>query len=114
MLFRSSHVQTTYQVLKLIDWTEDFKRVPEIAWAHHEKMDGSGYPRGIKEIPLESRMMTIADIYDALTAADRPYKSAVPIDRALGIIQYEVDSKKCDAELFRIFLEAEVYKLMFK
>ena len=55
-------------------------------------------------------MMTIADIFDALTATDRPYKKAVPIDRALDILEIEVKAGKCDAELFRIFVEAEVYK----
>ena len=55
-------------------------------------------------------MMTIADIFDALTASDRPYKKAVPIDRALGIIECEVKAGKCDPDLFRVFVEAEVYK----
>ena len=55
-------------------------------------------------------MMTIADIFDALTASDRPYKKAVPTDRALGIIESEVKAGKCDADLFRLFVEAEIYK----
>ena len=75
-------------------------------------MNGAGYPRGLSaaEIPIESRMMTIADIFDALTASDRPYKRAVPIDRALGIVEAEVKAGKLDAALFDIFVGAEVYK----
>jgi HD-GYP domain-containing protein (c-di-GMP phosphodiesterase class II) len=63
-----------------------------------------------KDIPVESRIMTIADIFDALTASDRPYKKAVPIDRALSIIDSEVKAGKCDADLFRVFVGGEVYK----
>ncbi len=86
--------------------------MPRIAAAHHEYMNGTGYPYhlGSPEIPIESRIMTIADIFDALTASDRPYKKAVPVDRALGIIESEVKAGKCDPALFRVFVEAEVYK----
>lgn len=107
-----SHVSHTYRFLQLIPWTRDFRRVAEIAWGHHEKLDGSGYPRGIKasEIPLQTRMMTISDIFDALTATDRPYKRAVPADRALDIIEMEVREGKLDAQLFKVFVEAKVYE----
>jgi HD-GYP domain-containing protein (c-di-GMP phosphodiesterase class II) len=86
--------------------------VPRIAGAHHELLDGSGYPRNLRgaDIPIESRMLTIADIFDALTAADRPYKAAVPVTRALDIIASEVKAGKCDGDLFRLFVETEVYK----
>src|SRR5919197_546722 len=69
-----SHVVHTYQFLAQIPWTKEFRRIPEIARSHHEKLDGSGYPYGMKadEIPVQSRIMAIADIYDALTAGDRP------------------------------------------
>ena len=75
-------------------------------------VDGSGYPTGAmaEEIPVQSRMMTIADIFDALTASDRPYKKAVPTQKALDIIEMEVKSSRCDSELFRIFVESQVYK----
>src|SRR5207244_2606486 len=68
-----SHVVHTWEFLKRIPWTKEFRRIPEIARAHHEKLDGSGYPLGMKalDIPLQSKIMAIADIYDALTAADR-------------------------------------------
>ncbi|HVU49159.1 MAG TPA: HD domain-containing phosphohydrolase [Polyangia bacterium] len=107
-----SHVVHTYNFLKKIPWGKRFADVPRIAGAHHEYLNGGGYPRHLPaaEIPVESRIMTIADIFDALTASDRPYKKAVPIDRALGIIESEVKAGKCDADLFRIFVEGEVYK----
>jgi HD-GYP domain-containing protein (c-di-GMP phosphodiesterase class II) len=107
-----SHVVHTYNFLKKIPWGKRFADVPRIAGAHHEYLNGGGYPRHLAsaEIPLESRIMTIADIFDALTASDRPYKKAVPIDRALGIIESEVKAGKCDAQLFRVFVEGEVYK----
>jgi HD-GYP domain-containing protein (c-di-GMP phosphodiesterase class II) len=107
-----SHVVHTYNFLKKIPWGKRFADVPRIAGAHHEYLNGGGYPRHLPaaEIPVESRIMTIADIFDALTASDRPYKKAVPIDRALGIIESEVKAGKCDAGLFKIFVEGEVYK----
>ena len=107
-----SHVVHTYNFLKKIPWGKRFADVPRIAGAHHEYLNGAGYPRHLPaaDIPLESRIMTIADIFDALTASDRPYKKAVPIDRALGIIESEVKAGKCDADLFRVFVEGEVYK----
>jgi len=107
-----SHVVHTFNFLNSIPWGKRYADVPRIAGAHHEYLNGSGYPHhlGSAGIPVESRIMTIADIFDALTASDRPYKKAVPIDRALGIIEGEVKAGKCDAELFRLFVEAEVYK----
>ena len=88
-------------------------RIPEIAWAHHEKLDGSGYPRGLKapEIKPQSRMMTIADIYDALVAWDRPYKRAVSEERARAILCEEAQAGKVDQELLHVFLETEVFRL---
>jgi HD-GYP domain-containing protein (c-di-GMP phosphodiesterase class II) len=109
-----SHVNHTHNFLKRIPWTEELKSIPEIAFGHHEKMDGSGYPLGLKgeSIPIQSRMMTIADIFDALTAWDRPYKKAVPIERALQILDYERKDGKIDADLFQLFVEAEIYKVV--
>ena len=87
-----------------------------IARAHHEKLDGTGYPfkMSAADIPVQSRMMTISDIYDALSASDRPYKKAVPPDRALSIIEHEVKSRLLDEELFRIFRLKELWKLTIK
>ena len=107
-----SHVVHTYQFLTKIPWGKSMARIPEIARAHHEKLDGSGYPMGVKDvdIPLSSKVMTVADIYDALTASDRPYKKALAEDRALQILGFEVEDGHLDEELVRIFREAEVFK----
>ncbi len=107
-----SHVTHTFKFLSQIPWTRVLKRVPEIAYAHHEKLDGKGYPRSIPsdQIPLQSKMMAISDIYDALTASDRPYKKAVPHELALDILKKESEAGQLDKELYRIFVEAEVAK----
>jgi HD-GYP domain-containing protein (c-di-GMP phosphodiesterase class II) len=111
-----SHVKHTFDFLSTIPWTRELSQVPRIAGAHHEKLDGSGYPRGVDsaEIPLQSRIMTISDIFDALTARDRPYKKAIPTTRALDILSFEVKEGKLDPELFRIFVEGKVYELAFR
>jgi HD-GYP domain-containing protein (c-di-GMP phosphodiesterase class II) len=108
-----SHVTHTYRFLSQIPWTGEFARVPEIAFAHHEKLDGTGYPRRLRsgDIPLQSRMMTIADIFDALIAWDRPYKKAVPVDKALAILSDEANQGKLDQDLLQVFIEARVYEL---
>lgn len=107
-----SHVVHTYEFLRKIPWGSKFANVPQIAAKHHEKLDGSGYPTAAmaEEIPVQSRIMTIADIFDALTASDRPYKKAVPSEKALDIIEVEVKAGRCDVEVFRIFKESQVYK----
>jgi HD-GYP domain-containing protein (c-di-GMP phosphodiesterase class II) len=108
-----NHVAHTYNFLRRIPWGRTFRNIPEYAGAHHEKLDGSGYPRQLRgeAIPIPARMMTISDIYDALTASDRPYKRAVSVEKALDILQAEVKAGKCDAELFQIFIEAEVWRV---
>ncbi|MBU6155149.1 MAG: HD domain-containing protein, partial [Bdellovibrionales bacterium] len=107
------HVSFTYEILKMVPWSRGLEAVPNIAHRHHEKLDGTGYPLRVKaeEIPIQSRMLTVCDIYDALTAKDRPYKAAVPVDRALMILEDEVKQGKLDALLFKLFLEAKVYQL---
>lgn len=110
----NSHVSHTYSFLKQIAWTENLSQVANIAHAHHEKCDGSGYPLGLKanQIPIQSKMMTIADIYDALTAMDRPYKKAASHERALDILDSEARAGQLDRELFKIFVEAEIYRVV--
>ncbi len=107
-----SHVTHTFDFLRRIPWTRGLSRIPDIAHAHHEKLNGRGYPRRIEgdAIPLQTRMMTIADIYDALTAQDRPYKRAVPTDRALGIMQDEVKGGMLDSQLFRLFIDHKLWE----
>ena len=106
-----SHVTHTYKFLSTIPWAKSLQNVPLIAYGHHEKLDGSGYPRRIpgEVIPVQTRMMTVSDIYDALTASDRPYKAAVPTATALAILEDEVKHGKVDADLLEIFIESKVY-----
>jgi HD-GYP domain-containing protein (c-di-GMP phosphodiesterase class II) len=106
-----SHVVHTQRFLSRIPWGRSLRRVPLIAGAHHERLNGTGYPAGrhAAEIPLQSKMMSIADIYDALTASDRPYKRAVSPERALQILEMEVRDGHLDADLLRIFQAARVW-----
>jgi len=107
-----SHVSHTYQFLQRIPWTRELQQIPLIAYGHHEKMDGRGYPRRVTAdaIPIQTRMMTISDIYDALTAQDRPYKRAVSIDRAIDILTTEVKAGQLDADLFKLFIDGKVFQ----
>jgi HD-GYP domain-containing protein (c-di-GMP phosphodiesterase class II) len=107
-----SHVTHTFRFLSEIPWTGEYRRVPEIAYAHHEKLDGTGYPRRLPaaEIPIQSKMMAICDIFDALVAWDRPYKKSVPVERALHILGEEASSGKLDKEILGLFIEAKVYE----
>ena len=107
-----SHVEQTYRFLTQIPWTGDLRNVAEIAYGHHEKLNGRGYPRALPAdaIPLQTRIMTVADIFDALTASDRPYKRAVPVERALAILGDEAREGLLDAELVRMLVESELYR----
>ena len=107
-----SHVVHTFNFLKQIPWTKEIKNIPLIARAHHEKLTGGGYPYKLTEvqIPFQSKMMTVSDIYDALSASDRPYKKAVPTERALDILGMEANQHLIDADLLRLFIEAGIYK----
>jgi HD-GYP domain-containing protein (c-di-GMP phosphodiesterase class II) len=109
-----SHVTHTFEFLSTIPWGRKFRRVAQIAGAHHERLDGTGYPHRLKgsEIPVQSKIMTISDIFDALTAADRPYKKAVPLERALDILNMEVKQGHIDNELVRIFVDAKIWHVL--
>jgi len=107
-----SHVTHTFEFLQRIPWTRELQQIPHIAYGHHEKMDGRGYPRRITAdgIPIQTRMMTISDIYDALTAQDRPYKRAVSVERALDILTTEVKEGQLDADLYKLFIDAKLFQ----
>ena len=108
-----AHVTHTYRFLAQIPWTSELRQVPEFAFGHHEKLNGLGYPRGLtaERLPVQVRMMTIADIYDALTASDRPYKPAVAPERALDILRREADAGELDRELLQVFIGARTFEL---
>ena len=109
----NSHVTHTYRFLSQIPWTGPFSALPEIAYAHHERLNGMGYPRGLKadQIPAQSKLMAIADVFDALVAADRPYKAAVTIQRSREILRAEADAGLLDADILNIFEDAQIYDL---
>ncbi len=106
------HVSNTYEILKRVPWSRGLDQVAEIAYKHHEKLDGSGYPchLGSTEIPVQSRILTICDIYDALTSQDRTYKHAIAWERAVRILEQDVRGGKLDASLMKIFVEARVFE----
>jgi HD-GYP domain-containing protein (c-di-GMP phosphodiesterase class II) len=106
-----SHVTHTFRFLEQIPWTRELKGIPTIAYGHHEKLNGRGYPRRVTgdDIPVQTRMMTISDIFDALTATDRPYKRAVPYERALDILNMEAKDGMLDPDLLSAFIDAKVY-----
>jgi HD-GYP domain-containing protein (c-di-GMP phosphodiesterase class II) len=107
-----SHVVHTFNFLQQIPWTSEIRHIPQIARGHHEKLNGTGYPYKLSapEIPVQTRMMTISDIFDALSAADRPYKRSVSLERALEILGFAVKDGELDASLFEVFLDAKVYE----
>ncbi len=107
-----SHVSHTYRFLQQIPWTRELRGIPAIAYGHHEKLNGRGYPRQVEApaIPVQTRMMTIADIYDALTASDRPYKRAVSVTHALDILHAEAHEGLLDRDLLATFVGARVYE----
>jgi response regulator RpfG family c-di-GMP phosphodiesterase len=107
-----SHVNKTYDILRMIPWSKGLERVPEIAYRHHENLDGSGYPNRItrEEILPQTRIMTICDIYDALVANDRPYKRSMSNENALDIIAAQVKAGQLDANYFEIFVEAKLFE----
>lgn len=108
-----SHASKSYQVLKRITWPEDLAEVPRIAHGHHEKLNGTGYPLGLSadEIHFDSKIMCVADIYDALTCSDRPYKKAMPHDKAMKILREEVERGALDRDLVELFESAECYRM---
>ncbi|MCL2154474.1 MAG: GAF domain-containing protein [Leptospirales bacterium] len=108
-----SHVLETYKFVSKIPWPPEYRKIPEIAMHHHEKLDGTGYPdklEGKDSMPIQSRIMAIADIYDALTAKDRPYKDSVSLDKVKKILKEEAANNKIDSDIVDLFFETELYK----
>ncbi len=106
-----SHVTHTYNFLKQIPWTTNLAQVADIAYGHHEKLDGTGYPRGIQasQIAIQTRIMTVSDIFDALTASDRPYKKALSADRAIEILDMEAKAGMLDRSVVELVLASDVH-----
>ena len=109
-----SHVTYTQRFLEQIPWTRDLSRVDAIAAGHHEKLDGSGYPARLtgEAIPAQTRILTIADIFDALRAADRPYKKALPLERVLDILHADAAAGQVDRALLDLFCETRAWNAL--
>ncbi|MDO9549256.1 MAG: HD domain-containing phosphohydrolase, partial [Candidatus Marinimicrobia bacterium] len=105
------HVVMTITMLEKLPYPKKLRRVPEYAGGHHEKLDGTGYPSGLKEDQLspQSRMMALADIFEALTARDRPYKKGKTLSEAMKIMGFMAKDKHIDPELFKIFVQEKLY-----
>ncbi|ARU58629.1 HD-GYP domain protein [Oleiphilus messinensis] len=108
----NNHITVTIDMLESLQFPKKLRRVPEYAGGHHEKMDGTGFPKGLKrdEMSIPARMMAIADIFEALTAKDRPYKAPMKISQALSIMQKMRDAEHIDADLYHLFLNARVWE----
>jgi HD-GYP domain-containing protein (c-di-GMP phosphodiesterase class II)/HAMP domain-containing protein len=107
----NEHMIQTIMMLSQLPFPRHLRQVPEIAGGHHEKMDGTGYPKRLKREDMSpvARMMAIADIFEALTAADRPYKKGKTLTEALKIMSFMSKDQHIDAELFELFLRSGVY-----
>ncbi len=107
----NNHAAVTYKLLSQLPFSKKLKNVPDYAACHHEKLNGSGYPLGLKEdeISLQARILALADIFEALTAKDRPYKRANTISEAISILSGMVKARHIDADLFKLFMDEKVY-----
>jgi HD-GYP domain-containing protein (c-di-GMP phosphodiesterase class II) len=109
----NSHATSTYRILSKIPWTKDLEQIPRIAAQHHERLDGSGYPNGLKkkDICLESRVLAVVDIFESLVAKDRPYKPKVPVVKALDILKQDVAAGKLDPDIVTFFIEKKIHEI---
>jgi hypothetical protein len=107
----NNHISVTINMLESLPYPKHLRTVPEYAGGHHEKMDGTGYPKGLKreEMSVPARMMGIADIFEALTAGDRPYKKAMPLSQALKILGNMKLESHIDPDIFDVFIHEKIY-----
>lgn len=106
------HIDVTLDILESLPFPRNLKRVPEYAGGHHERMDGTGFPRGLtrEQMSIPARMMAVADIFEALTAKERPYKQPMPISQAFSILKKMRDDNHIDPDVYEIFLTSEKWK----
>jgi response regulator RpfG family c-di-GMP phosphodiesterase len=106
------HIVATIKMLEQLPWPKHLTRVPEYAGGHHERMDGKGYPKGLtrEQMSVQARMMGIADIFEALTARDRPYKHGMKLSQAMGIMANFKKGGHIDPDLFDVFVKQGVYR----
>ena len=108
----NDHIMQTIIMLEKLPYPKHLRDVPLIAGCHHETMDGKGYPKRLSrdEMPLTARMMAIADIFEALTASDRPYKKAKRLSEAIRIMGFMKKDRHIDPDLFELFLRSGIYQ----
>ncbi len=108
----NQHIDVTIQMLESLPFPKSLSQVPEYAGGHHEKVNGSGFPKGLTgaQMSWPARMMAIADVFEALTARDRPYKPPMPLSQALGILRNMRDNGHIDPDLYTLFLQARVWE----
>ena len=108
----NDHIVQTTVMLETLPWPRHLARVPEIACGHHEKMDGTGYPRKLsgEGMSTQAKVMAIADVFEALTAADRPYKPRKTLSESVKIMGFMVKDQHLDRDLFELFLNSGVYR----
>ena len=108
-----THVFHSFKFLDEIPWPSTLKNIPKIAYAHHEMMDGTGYPNNLngQEIPIEAQIMCVADVYDALVSSDRPYKKKIELKDALHIITEKAQQGKLNKEIVELFISKKLYNL---
>lgn len=109
-----SHVSKSYELLRKIPWTSEYDGMLDAIYYHHERENGTGYPKGLgrETIPMGAMIIHIADIFDALVANDRPYKPAMPLEKALHILELEAKDGHLDHDLVQLFIEAKVYNVI--
>jgi HD-GYP domain-containing protein (c-di-GMP phosphodiesterase class II) len=104
-------VVVTIKMLEKLPYPKKLRRVPEFAGGHHEKLDGTGYPNHLtdEQLAVQTKIMALADIFEALTARDRPYKKGKTLSEAMKIMTFMARDKHIDPELFRIFVQEKIY-----
>lgn len=107
----NNHMTLTIRMLEQLPFPKHLKKVPEYAGGHHERMDGKGYPRGLTrdQMSIPARIMAVADVFEALTSSDRPYKKAMPLSQTLTIMGRMVEDNHLDPDIFRLFVNSGVY-----
>lgn len=108
----NNHINVTIEILEKLPFPEKLKRVPEYAGGHHERMDGTGYPKGLtrEQMSIPARIMGVADVFEALTAKERPYKPPMPLSQAFSILRHMKNDQHIDPDVYELFLTSEVWK----
>ena len=109
------HSRYTKEILEEVYFSKEYRNIPTIAAMHHERLDGTGYPYGLKAEQLNTlgRIVAVADIFDALMSFDRPYKKALSLPETLDIVRNEAENNHLDTNIVKLFIEKKVYRDTF-